>query len=166
MTYSISDIDRAYSTLELGICESTFKCTLMYHLLLCAAIHSYSQSTTPDWKRTVVNFCRLALLKTMPTVDVPSTFWAPICATSLFVSMQITSIYNTSILMRPYENARTIRYAPVISIMHHASWALIFALFFRLRPLVLVWWVSFNSMTFLLVFSFAPTRKSKLCKDD
>ena len=48
-----------------------------------------------------------------------------------------------------------------MSIMHHASWALIFALFFCLRPLVLVCWVSFTSTIFLLVFSFAPTRKSR-----
>ena len=27
VTYSIPDMDRAYSTLELGICNCTFKCT-------------------------------------------------------------------------------------------------------------------------------------------
>ena len=75
MSYSISDVDWIYSTLELGICNSTFK---LNDCVIYCRVRPYTvcRQTTPGGRRLAINAHRVALMKKVRTVDVPSCIQA------------------------------------------------------------------------------------------
>lgn len=75
MSYSISDVDWAFSTLDPLICPSVF--TFGECLIYCR-IRPYTvcRRTTPSGKKLAINAHRLALMTKMRTVDIPSDIQA------------------------------------------------------------------------------------------